>query len=462
MKIRFKYMIMAAVAAALSLGTISCSQDSLDDLQGIYEAPVDLEVTGATLANKTKEGNLRTFILNLQNNQGVNMELAVVASNYFIPSNGYTPAAQDAVKNGNLVAELSTINGSNVKEGTLAIAQSGDDYTISKSVLFTTDGKAYRFKGAFTLPLEPDDPTALTLKTQYDNSGQPCETIDNGNGTYTLMLTTGGYTETFNWSTYQNEYTGEGNDLQIVFNLPDGKLHEGTYKPGEGYVAGYSFMNNAYEAWGVPAFEDYAGTIWYGIANGARTPASLVTSGDIVVKKNGSKYTILLDQGKGGLYVQYEGAISSLDPDGGNGGSNATELTYGGGVSWIAYGGTTIALGFASPGAKIEYNANYWSFVASGTGVAFNVEFYSADGTLAPGTYTPADQGSVAAGNWQKGYDNGWGGFGGSVMHVVNADVDTASALTEGTFVVEKNGDNYKITTTLDGVDYEYNGPITI
>ena len=47
-------------------------------------------------------------------------------------------------------------------------------------------------------------------------------------------------------------------------------------------------------------------------------------------------------------------------------------------------------------------------------------------------------------------------------MHVVNADVDTASALTEGTFVVEKNGDNYKITTTLDGVDYEYNGPITI
>lgn len=458
---KFKYIIMAATAAAMALGTVSCSQDSIDDLEGIYEAPVDLEVTGVTLTNKTKEGNLRTFVLNLQNNKGVNMELAVVANNYFMPSNGYTPAGQAVAKNGNLVAELSTINGSNLKEGTLALAQDGDNYTISRSVLFTADGKAYRFKGGFSLALEPDDPTALNIKTQYDSMGAPCEVVDNGNGTYTLILTTGGYEENFNWTTYQTEYVGEGNDLQIVFNLPDGKLHEGTYKPGEGYVAGYSFMNNAYEMWGIPAFEDYAGTIWYGIANGARTPASLVTSGDITVKKSGSKYTILLDQGKGGLYVQYEGAIASLDPDGGSA-SNATALTYGGGANWVAFGGNTIALGFAAPGAAIEFNANFFSFVATGTGVAFSVEFFSTDGTLAPGTYTAADNGAVGEGNWMKGYDNGWGGFSGSVLHNVNADADSASALTEGVFEVTKNGDNYTIKTNICGVDYEYNGPITL
>jgi hypothetical protein len=52
-------------------------------------------------------------------------------------------------------------------------------------------------------------------------------------------------------------------------------------------------MNNAYEAYGVPAFEDVAGTLWYTIADGKKVP-TLVTSGDIIVAVEGDIYTITI------------------------------------------------------------------------------------------------------------------------------------------------------------------------
>ena len=52
MKIQFKYLLMAAAAAVLSAGTISCDEGGLDDLEGVYAAPSQATVTGATLADK--------------------------------------------------------------------------------------------------------------------------------------------------------------------------------------------------------------------------------------------------------------------------------------------------------------------------------------------------------------------------------------------------------------------------
>lgn len=453
MKFQFKYMLMAAFAAVLSVGAVSCNEDSVEDIAGIYEAPTVLKVTGATLAEKTKEGNIRTFILTMNNSNNIDMKLAIVSNKYYVESGNYMPAPLSNIKNGTIASELSSINGSAVVEGTLALAQNGDNFTIKNSVLFTADGKAYKFDGEFVLACEPDDPTALNqIKMQYDWSGNANEYADNGDGTYTIIFTTGGYEQGQN-ADYTTSYKGEGYDFQIQFILPDGKLHPGTYGPGTGYVIG---AKSDWEAYGV-----FTGTSWGSIANGTKT-MTYITSGDIVVTKNGSKYSVFIDQGKGGVYAEFKGAIPSLDPDGGEGGSDAVELAFGGGISWVQYGGSTIALSFAAPGASIEYNATFWSFVASGTGVAFNVEFFSTDGTLAPGTYTPADNGSVAEGNWLKGYDNNYGGFGGSVLHNVSGDADSASALTEGTFEVTKDGENYTIKTTIDGVDYMYNGPITL
>lgn len=449
MKFQFKYMLMAATIAVLSAGAVSCSEDGMRDLEGVYQAPADLTITGASLVDKTKEGNLRTFHIALNSSEGTTLNLALVSNQYYLAGNGYTLANAAAIKNGNMIQGASTVNGSAVVDGSISITQLGDDYTVNNSVLFTEDGKSYRFKGAFTLSFEPDDPTAMPILKSA---------TANPDGTVTVVFSTGGYTETLNMTTYQMEYAGEGNDLQIIFNCPDGKLHEGVYSPGIGYVAGYTFMNDAYTMWGIPAFEDYAGSLWYTIANGAKVP-SLVKTGDIKVTKSGSNYTILLDQGKGGIYAQYQGKLADVDPDGA---VAAQALTYGGGANWVAYGGNTIALGFAAPGASIRFEASMFSFVAEGNGIAFNVEFFSTDGTLAPGTYTAADNGAVGEGNWLKGYDNGWGGFGGSVLHKLTDGADAAEALAEGTFVVTKDGDNYKITTSIAGVEYEYNGPIVL
>jgi len=444
-----KYIMLAAAVTGFSLGMASCQDDAHSDLQGIYAAPSTATVTGATLSDKTKEGNLRTFTIAFNTQEGVAINMALVTNQYYLSGNGYSIKDASAAKNGNYVSGKSTVNGSAVTDGTFSITQAGDDYTISNSVLFTADGKAYKISGKFTMSFEPDDPTAINVLKGVQN---------NGNGTYTVVFSTGGYTENFNMTTYQMEYSGEGNDLQIIFNLPDGKLQPGTYSPGSGYVAGYSFMNNAYEAWGVPAFEDYGGSLWYTIANGAKTPA-LVTSGDIVVKKDGPMYTILLDQGKGGVYAQYTGAISDLDPDGG--GNVAMMTTALGVTNWASFGWgvNLIDINLGDGNVSQSYDAATQQTTYAGSGNLLQVEVFSADGVLKRGEYTIAAQG--AEGVCLAGAENAYspGNPGGTyVRKVTDGQLGEWTYITEGTLTVEGEGDDTKITLTTGDVTYMFTG----
>ena len=239
-----KYIMMVAAVASFALGTVSCQDEAHNDLQGLYVAPTQVTVTGASLTEKTKDGNLRTFNVALSSQEGATINMALVVNQYYLAGNGYTLRDVNAAKNGNYVSGASTINGSAIVDGTFDLAQNGDNYTINTTILFTADGKAYKIKGGFSMSFEPDDPTAINVLKSV---------TPNADGTVSVVFSTGGYTEEFDMNTYQMVYNGEGNDLEIVFNLPDGKLHEGVYSPGTGYVAGYTFMNNAYEAWGIPA-----------------------------------------------------------------------------------------------------------------------------------------------------------------------------------------------------------------
>jgi len=449
MKFQFKYMLMAATAAVLSVGAISCSDDEMRDLEGVYKAPVDLNIVNATLTNKTKEGNLRTFYLALESNSGQTLNVAFVTNQFYLVGNGYTVANAATAKNGNFLSGLSSVNGSAVTSGSIALDQNGDDYTLRNSVIFTEDGNAYRFKGAFSMSFDPDDPTAInTLKGVQDN----------GNGTVTVTFSTGGYTENFNATTYQMEYTGEGNDLQVIFNLPDGKLHEGTYAPGTGYVAGYTFMNNAYEAWGVPAFEDYAGTLWYTIANGAKVP-TLVTTGDIVVKKDGPMYTILLDQGKGGVYAQFQGAIGDLDPDGSGNVSMMSNLL--GVTNWASFGWgvNLIDINLGDGNVTASYDAATQQSTYTGTGNLLQIEVYSADGVLTRGEYTIAAEGAPNV--CLAGADNAFspGNPGGTYIRpVVDGVLGEWTYITEGSLTIEGEGDDTKITLKAGDTTYMFTG----
>lgn len=446
----YKYLLVAAAVTFAGAFT-SCDEKAVDDLQGIYQAPTDLTITSASVVDKVKDGNLRTFTVQFNSNEGVTLNMVLVSNQYYLTSTSYTKAGATA-KNGNYLS-TSSINGGAVVDGSLALTQNGDDYTISNSVLFTADGKAYRMKGNVTLPFEVDDPTPINVLKSA---------TDNGNGTVTVVLSTGGYTETLDMTTYQMVYTGEGNDFQIIFNCPDGKLHEGTYAPGTGYVAGYTFMNDAYEVWGVPAFEDYAGTLWYTIAGGAKTP-TLVTKGDIVVKKNGPLYTILIDQGKGGIYAQFQGLISDLDPDGGG---NVAEMSSLLGVTnWASFGWGVnfidITLGDGSVVAN--YDAATQTTTYSGSGLLLNIEPFSADGVLARGEYAIAAEG--AAGVCIAGCDNAWspGNPSGTYYREVKDGVlGDAVYITSGSLTIEGEGDDTKITLKTDDTTYMFSGNIGI
>ena len=461
MKIQFKYTIMAAVAG-IALGTVSCTENAIDDLQGIYAAPTKVTVTSGSMVDKTKDGNLRTFTMEFTSTEGVSIKMDMVASSYYLAGTTYSIKDASAVKHGNFVSGKSTVNGEMITDGSLSITQDGDNYTINKSTLFTTNG-SYSVTGSFTCAFEVDDPTALSLKTSYDAMGNACQAVDNGNGTYTVTFTTGGYTEEFNWTTYSTDYSGEGNDLQVVFILPDGKLHEGTYKPGEGYVAGYSFMNDAYVAWGYPEFEDYAGTIWYSIANGVRVPASLITTGDIVVKKDGPLYTILLDQGKGGLFVQYEGALGELDPDGGSGApivmmNNVLGVSNYAALNWI--GLIDIQLGNGTLSGT--YDETTYTTTYSGSGDFLQIEVYSEQGvgTLERGTYEIADDNSFGPMKFKVGAVGMYGDGGTFIKSFIDGVGGEANFITEGTLTIEGEGDATKITLSTPDATYMFTGNI--
>lgn len=450
MKMQFKYMMMAAAAAVLSMGAVSCDEASIDDIEGIYEAPTVLSVKGATMADKTKEGNLRTMHMAMTTAEGTTVNLAFVCNQYYLTSNGYTPMAAGAAKNGNLVSELSSINGSNVIEGTLALSQNGDEYTISKSILFTADGKSYKISGAFTSAFEPDDPLAInTVK----------EVTDNGDGTVAVTFTTGGYTATFDASTYQMVYTGEGNDLKIVFNLPDGKLREGVYSPGTGYVAGWEHENRDYEAWGI-VYTEYFGSCWYTIADGALA-TQIVTAGDVVVTKKGAKYTILLDQGKGGIFAQFEGALPDLDPDGGSG-AIPVEMTGVAAVNNYAAMGWTglIDIQLVNGDVVATTDPTTYATTYTGSGDFLQIEVYSEQGvgTLARGTYEIADDASFGPMKFKVGAVGMYGDGGTFLKKVTDGVMGEAQFITEGSLTIEGEGDATTITLTTGGYEYTYTG----
>jgi len=437
----FKYMLLAATMTVMGA---SCSEESAhDDLLGIYSAPTDLSITSATTTDKTKDGNLRTFYVQFNTEQGTPVNMVMVSDQYYLLGTTYTVG--EATKGHYLTA--SSINGSAVTDGSLNLSKTDDTYTISTSTLFTADGNAYRMKGSCELVYEPDDPTALTeLKSATDN----------GDGTVTVVLSTGGWTGEFDMNTYQMVYTGGGNDLQIQFVTSDGKLHEGTYSPGTGYVAGYEYT---YELWGMQLTAQ-AGTLWYTVADGVQT-IDLITSGDIVVTKNGPLYTILLDQGKGGVYAQYTGTITDLDPD-----ESGNVVIYNNAVNFTNYYSYGWGLNFFDiqlANGDIVYNFDMTTYTGSytGSGDLLQLEIYTPDGTLADGEYAlAADDASFTTGTFRAGYAGQYGNSGSYVTYVTDGVFGDVTYITEGTLKIETTSSGRSFT--LSSGDTTYMGTVDL
>lgn len=89
------------------------------------------------------------------------------------------------------------------------------------------------------------------------------------------------------------------------------------------------------------------------------------------------------------------------------------------------------------------------------------IEFFSEDGTVAPGTYTPSvDANNVAAGEFKAGSD-GWGGANGSAWYTVASGAATYAVINDGSVTVAKEGDVYTIEVKSTALNAKYVGKLS-
>ena len=111
-------------------------------------------------------------------------------------------------------------------------------------------------------------------------------------------------------------------------------------------------------------------------------------------------------------------------------------------------------------------NNGYWSDI-KGTGQVLCIDFYTADGTVAAGTYTACEVGgTINEGEFGIGYDTEWYGnpvvWGTCVTAYESDTAGTVEKVTDGTVTVEISGDVYTITLESSKINAQYIGSLTL
>lgn len=455
----YKYIALASVA----LFAAGCSQDALDDLTGKFPAPTVANYTSATANGVTKDASKRIFDVTFTGNSGETLNMKFVGDSYFLHAAAFTPSDAATAKKGNYIigAGGSTYNSQAITEGVVTVDKNGDAYTLSGTI-WVADGSAVRLGGGGTLVYEPD-PEAIALTKVLSFSDNRAS----GTNSLSIQLATAGIETYFDPATYQTTYLGSGNYLAVDFYSADGTLAPGTYSPADGATAEFTYVKgwDPGDLWGIGMFFTNWGTCWWTVDEGA-TSAAHIESGDITVKKSGNVYTISYNQG--GIFFEFKGEIPQLNQGGDQPGPSVeyTELSNCFvAQSNVANGSNSVTLKMADANITPTYVAEMWSWTFAGTGNYLALDIYSADGTLAPGTYTAAPNTSLAAGNFAMGYDTEMWGMTmlnwGSCWFTVTDGQESGQHIEDGTLTVTKNGDDYEIALQSSVCNARYTGPVT-
>lgn len=263
-------------------------------------------------------------------------------------------------------------------------------------------------------------------------------------------------------STLSNErylFTLELTDDKNVLHLEMvGDLY---YLPGQTYTL--------YVKGTEPDADEYGGTgtfahSYFTAADGSSNQTAIV-SGSLNVKKQEDNYTLsgaLTLENE--LVIRVQSAFTAVyeKPE-----LPLITLTKVLGVTNNVPNGTnTITLQLGTDGITATPGA--FGTTYRGTGNYLAVDFYSEDGTLSPGTYTPADNGNAASGNYVSGYDPGdifgmgipftnWG----TCWWTVTDGVTSAIHVNQGDIVVEKSESVYTITLQNDRINTAFSGEIS-
>ena len=397
------------------LGLSSCYKSKLDPLQGIFQAPTEVSAFTSADCTYEKVDGKRLFTLNLSDG-ATTLVATLVGDSYCLTSNTYTEASASTAKKGNFILGQTSVNGTQVQSGSITVNQTPIDevhssYTL-KAVLFLEDGTPYRMSWAGDFAFEPE---AVGIAYFFEDVVTPQE--DPGVSKHTLTF-----------------HNASDNEVAAVFELllasGDNEI-AGSYTCAE-YASAAGLMCNGYNFpdWGI------SGGSYY-LADGERVD---IQAGEtLTVSKADGVY---LFKGSSGFEFQAGVQLSKF--------GNLTDYSV--------YGMQMIGVEFLS--ASVTAVPGDWGMTYGGDGQYLKLELYSADGTLAPGSYKAcAEGGTIGAGEFGIGYD-GMFGASGTTWYTVTAGEATGAYVADGELEVVKAGDVYTVTLTSSLVTARYVGKL--
>ena len=388
-----------------------------------------------------------------------------------------------------------TIN-QKVTEGSVTVTRKGSKWVIE---LVSGEGKSMlwtKFEGAIDALTDPalggggnvDDTDYVELTKLLSATSN----VANGTKSLTLNLGTDGISSTTDPTTWQTVWEGEGNYLALDIYSEDGKLYTGTYNAcataGTINEGEFGIGWDPGDIWNIGiAFENW-GTCWWNVADGAAVAAGKVTDGTVQVLVKGTDLVIKLKSTLVNAKFTYPVAqfvdgtgapIEVVNLGGGEGPTpDYTEFTkllivqpnqgYNeSGQPTGEYTSFTLKVGTDGMYTEVVNNGYNDETKIKGTGQVLSIDFYTADGTVAAGTYTACEVGgTINEGEFGIGYDvEMWGQkmvWGTCVTPYESDQAGTIAKVTDGTVTVEISGDVYTITLESSNINAQYIGSLTL
>ena len=383
------------------------------------------------------------------------------------------------------VANGAAVINQKVTEGTVTVTRKGSKWVIE---LVSGEGKAMlwtKFEGAIEAVTDP----ALGGGGNVDNTDyveltnllSATSNVANGTKSLTMNLGTDGISSTTDPTTWQTVWEGEGNYLGLDIYSEDGKLYTGTYNAcaaGGTINAGeFGIGWDPGDLWGIGMVFENWGTCWWDVANGAAVAAGKVTDGTVEVLVEGANLVIKLKSTLVNARFTYPVADYPLEVVNLGGGNDAPEFegtelpVLLSATSNVANGTNSVTINLAEEGISSVTDPATWQTTWEGEGHYLALDVYSADGKLAPGTYTAcAAGGQIAEGEFGIGWDPGdlWGigmvfeNWGTCWWAVADGAAVCEAKVLDGTLTVSVDGDVYTITLESSAVNAQYVGPMTL
>lgn len=376
-----------------------------------------------------------------------------------------------------------------ILEGTINVSKKGSKWVIE---LISGEGKEMiwaKFEGAVDALTDggsEDDADYIELTTLLSAT--------KNQGLLTINMAQDGISSTTDPNTWQTIWEGEGNYLATDIYSADGKLYTGEYKAcavggtvGEGEF-GIGYDTTVDWGWGPIEVKDW-GTCWWTVADGA-TSAEKILDGTMTVAMEGDNVVIKLKSSIVNAIFTYPVAqfvdgtgapIEVVNLGGGEGPKPAPDYTEftkllivqpnqgydESGQPTGEYTSFTLKVGTEGMFTEVVNNGWYDETKIKGTGQVLSIDFYTADGTVAAGTYTACEVGgTINEGEFGIGYDvEMWGNkmvWGTCVTAYESDTAGTIEKVTDGTVTVEISGDVYTITLESSNINAQYIGNLTL